>query len=93
MGKRVLGKIDARNRTAPNSKTREFHVKRKWEMKSRLLIAGDIPRGAVLALSEAEEISFCAGWFENGVVGDGGGVLIPPRSGVSAEGELIEETR
>lgn len=32
MGRRVLGKMDARNRTEPNSKRREFHVERKWDM-------------------------------------------------------------
>jgi hypothetical protein len=29
MGRRVLGKIEAKKRTAPNSNTREFHVERK----------------------------------------------------------------
>ena len=43
-GKRVPGNIDAMNRTAPNSKTREFQVDRKWEIYSRvLMLAGMNP--------------------------------------------------
>ncbi|OAF62539.1 hypothetical protein VC83_01048 [Pseudogymnoascus destructans] len=37
MGSRVPGKIEARYSAAPNSKTREFHVDRKWDMYSRLV--------------------------------------------------------
>jgi hypothetical protein len=32
MGSRVFGKMEARKRTAPNSKPRLFHVERKCEM-------------------------------------------------------------
>jgi hypothetical protein len=31
IGRSVPGKIEARKRTAPNSKARAFHVERKWE--------------------------------------------------------------
>lgn len=31
----VPGKIVARNKTAPNSNIREFHVERKWEIYNR----------------------------------------------------------
>jgi len=32
MGSNVFGKMEARKSTEPNSKRREFHVERKWEM-------------------------------------------------------------
>lgn len=35
IGWRVLGNIEARNSTAPNSKRREFHVERKCEVYKR----------------------------------------------------------
>lgn len=38
MGRKVPGKIEARYNTAPNSKTRVFHVDRKWDVYSRLVI-------------------------------------------------------
>ena len=42
MGSRVPGKIEARYNTAPNSKTRVFHVDRKWDVYSRLVILAGI---------------------------------------------------
>lgn len=40
MGSNVPGNMDAKYRTAPNSKTREFHVDRKCEIYRRWVIDG-----------------------------------------------------
>ena len=40
MGSRVPGKIEARYNTAPNSKTRVFHVDRKWVYSRLVILAG-----------------------------------------------------
>ena len=56
MGNNVPGNIDARYRTAPNSKTREFHVERKWEMYRRRVIDGGM--GGVVSSGGSLSSSF-----------------------------------
>ena len=57
MGSRVPGKIEARYNTAPNSKTRVFHVDRKWDVYSRLVILAGIWQTRPSSVEDTAETS------------------------------------